>query len=178
MAISRTRKPRPRTTPARSFASTPVIAAHPDEKVGHLVRAGERNRIVEYTELTPEDARATTAAGELVYRWGSPALHAWSVDFLARLADGGYKPPLHRSAKPLRAWIDGAVRDVDGWKHERFVFDLVLEAEASLGALPVAGNLQVIGAAEQRAHGPGRHVGVGRDQAVHMMGTGIDADAG
>ena len=106
---------------------------HPDEKVGHLVRADGRDRIVEYTELTPEDTRATTVGGELVYRWGSPALHAWSVDFLARLADRGYKPPLHRSAKPLRAWIDGAVRDVEGWKHERFVFDLVPEAESSLG---------------------------------------------
>ena len=113
---------------------TKVLAkTHPDEKVGHLVRAGGRDRIVEYTELTPEDTRATTAAGELVYRWGSPALHAWSVDFLGRLDDRGFKPPLHRSAKPLRAWIDGAVRDVDGWKHERFVFDLVPEAETSLG---------------------------------------------
>ena len=60
--------------------------AHPDEKVGHLVRAGGRDRVVEYTELTPEDTRATTTAGELVYRWGSPALHLWSVEFLARLA--------------------------------------------------------------------------------------------
>ncbi len=128
----------PRLVGLAALEGTDVVTkvlekAHPDEKVGHLVRAGGRDRIVEYTELTPEDTRATTAAGELVYRWGSPALHAWSVDFLARLADRGYKPPLHRSAKPLRAWIDGAVRDVDGWKHERFVFDLVPEAEASLG---------------------------------------------
>src|SRR5215207_5069793 len=77
--------------------------AHPDEKVGHLVRVGERDRIVEYTELTPEETRATTPDGELLYRWGSPAMHAWSVEFLVRLADRGYRPPLHRSAKPLEA---------------------------------------------------------------------------
>jgi UDP-N-acetylglucosamine/UDP-N-acetylgalactosamine diphosphorylase len=128
----------PRLVGLAALEGTDVVTkvlekAHPDEKVGHLVRAGGRDRIVEYTELTPEDTRATTAAGEVVYRWGSPALHAWSVDFFARLADRGYKPPLHRTAKPLRAWIDGAVRDVDGWKHERFVFDLLPEAEASLG---------------------------------------------
>ena len=128
----------PRLVGLASLEGTDVVTkvlekAHPDEKVGHLVRAGGRERLVEYTELTPADTRATTAAGELVYRWGSPALHAWSVDFLVRLADRGYKPPLHRSAKPLRAWIDGAVRDVDGWKHERFVFDLLPEAEPSLG---------------------------------------------
>jgi UDP-N-acetylglucosamine/UDP-N-acetylgalactosamine diphosphorylase len=68
-----------------------------------------------------------------VYRWGSPAMHAWSVGFLLRLAARGYRPPLHRSAKPLKAWVDGEVREVDGWKHERFVFDLVPEAERSIG---------------------------------------------
>ena len=31
--------------------------AHPDEKVGNLVRVGGRDRVVEYTELTPEQAR-------------------------------------------------------------------------------------------------------------------------
>lgn len=107
--------------------------SHPDEKVGHLVRVGGRDRIVEYTELTPEDARSRTASGELVYRWGSPAMHAWSVAFLSSLAARGYRPPLHRSAKPLKAWIDGETREVDGWKHERFVFDLVPEAERSIG---------------------------------------------
>ena len=68
--------------------------------------------------------RARTDTGELIYRWGSPAMHAWSVDFLSRLADRGHRLPLHRSAKLLQAWINGAVREVDGWKFERFVFDL------------------------------------------------------
>lgn len=107
--------------------------AHPDEKVGHLVRVAGRDRIVEYTELSAEETRARARTGELVYRWGSPALHCWSVDFLVRLAGVGFRPPLHRSAKPLEAWIDGAVRQVSGWKHERFVFDLLPEAERSLG---------------------------------------------
>jgi UDP-N-acetylglucosamine/UDP-N-acetylgalactosamine diphosphorylase len=106
----------------------------PDERVGHLVtEGGGRDRIVEYTELTAEQTRARTPDGELIYRWGSPAMHSWSVDFLSRLAARGYSLPLHRSAKPLRAWIDGAVRDVDGWKFERFVFDLIPEAERSVG---------------------------------------------
>ncbi|MDQ3823270.1 MAG: UTP--glucose-1-phosphate uridylyltransferase, partial [Actinomycetota bacterium] len=106
---------------------------HPDEKVGHLVRVGGRDRVVEYTELSPEQTRAREPDGSLVYRWGSPAMHCWSVEFLARLAERGFRLPLHRSAKPLRAWVDGAVREVPGFKHERFVFDLVPEAERSLG---------------------------------------------
>jgi UDP-N-acetylglucosamine/UDP-N-acetylgalactosamine diphosphorylase len=105
----------------------------PDEKVGHLVRVGGRDRIVEYTELTPELVRSRAADRNLIYRWGSPALHCWSVAFLAGLADRGYHLPLHRSPKPLAAWVDGDVREVDGWKYERFIFDLLPLAETSVG---------------------------------------------
>ena len=107
--------------------------AHPDERVGHLVTQGRRDRVVEYTELTPEQTRSRTRDGQLIYRWGSPAMHAWSVEFLSRLAERGYKPPLHRSVKPLHAWIDGRTRHVEGWKYERFIFDLIPEAERSIG---------------------------------------------
>jgi UDP-N-acetylglucosamine/UDP-N-acetylgalactosamine diphosphorylase len=107
--------------------------AHPEEKVGALVRVGGRDRIVEYTELTPEDMRRAGADGTPLYRWGSPALHAWSVDYLAGLAGRDYQLPLHRSAKPLDAWVDGEVRRVDGWKYERFIFDLLPLAGRSVG---------------------------------------------
>jgi UDP-N-acetylglucosamine/UDP-N-acetylgalactosamine diphosphorylase len=98
----------------------------PDEKVGAIVRAAGRDRVVEYTEVTPEQQQAPAL------RWGSPGLHCWSTAFLARLVAGGFRPPLHRSAKPLRAWIDGEERELEGWKHERFVFDLLPAAERSV----------------------------------------------
>ena len=107
--------------------------AHPDEKVGHLVRVDGHDVIVEYTEVTPEQARSKDAQDELIYRWGSPAMHCWSVKFLGRLADQNYKIPLHRSSKPLRAWIDGQTQEVKGWKSERFIFDLIPEANVSVG---------------------------------------------
>jgi UDP-N-acetylglucosamine/UDP-N-acetylgalactosamine diphosphorylase len=106
---------------------------HPDEKVGHLVRIGNADRIIEYTEVTPEETRKTNAQGELIYRWGSPAMHCWSVAFLTRLAGQGYKLPLHNSRKPLKAWHDGQVIEVKGQKSERFIFDLIPEARKSLG---------------------------------------------
>jgi UDP-N-acetylglucosamine/UDP-N-acetylgalactosamine diphosphorylase len=107
--------------------------AHPDEKVGHLVKVDGHDVIVEYTEVTPEQARSRDAAGELIYRWGSPAMHCWSVAFLGRLTDAGYKIPLHRSSKPLKAWLEGKVQEVKGWKNERFIFDLIPEAKVSVG---------------------------------------------
>lgn len=113
---------------------TKVLAKRdPDEKVGHLVRIADRDRIVEYTELSPEQTRLRGPDGELLFRWGSPAMHCWSVAFLGRLADRGFSLPLHRSRKPLKAWRDGGPVEVEGWKSERFIFDLVPEAAVSLG---------------------------------------------
>ena len=107
--------------------------AHPDEKVGHLVRVGEADHIIEYTELTPEQCRETGPDGSLIYRWGSPAMHCWRVSFLSNLAETGFKPALHRSSKPLKVWQDGAMTQVQGWKSERFIFDLIPQAKTSVG---------------------------------------------
>ena len=67
------------------------------------------------------------------YRWGSPAMHCWRVSFLANLADTGFKPALHRSSKPLKAWQDGGISEVQGWKSERFIFDLIPQPKTSVG---------------------------------------------
>ncbi|NRA38362.1 MAG: UTP--glucose-1-phosphate uridylyltransferase [Planctomycetes bacterium] len=107
--------------------------AHPDEKVGHLVKVNDRDAIVEYTEVTPEQCRELDSDGNLIYRWGSPAMHCWSVEFFAGLADNGFVLPLHRSSKPLQAWQNGSLSAVTGWKNERFIFDLVPQATVSLG---------------------------------------------
>ncbi|TVR12156.1 MAG: UDPGP type 1 family protein [Planctomycetota bacterium] len=108
--------------------------AHPDEKVGHLVRCGDHDLIIEYTELSPEETRLRDANNTLVYRWGSPAMHSWRVSFLHRLAESGFRPPLHRSRKPLKAWAMGqGQQEVQGWKNERFIFDLIPQATTSVG---------------------------------------------
>jgi UDP-N-acetylglucosamine/UDP-N-acetylgalactosamine diphosphorylase len=107
--------------------------ANPDEKLGHLVKVSGRDRIIEYTELTPEQTRLTYPDGSLIYRWGSPAMHCWSIGFFRSLADRNFKLPLHRSKKPLKAWTPEGVREVTGWKNERFIFDLLPEAQVSLG---------------------------------------------
>ena len=105
--------------------------ANPDEKVGHLVHIGDHDHIVEYTELNAEQTRLKNDDGEYIFRWGSPAMHCWNVPFLNTRAGGTL--PLHRSKKPLKAWLDGEVKEVTGWKNERFIFDLVPRAERSIG---------------------------------------------
>lgn len=113
---------------------TKVLTRLPDEKVGVLLRGADgRDRIIEYTELGAYREHMQSPAGQKIYRWGSPAMHAWSVPFLTKLAERGYQPPLHRSAKPLKAWIDGSAQEVKGWKNERFIFDLIPQAPTSVG---------------------------------------------
>ena len=112
--------------------------ANPDEKVGHLVRqvsadGATCDRIVEYTELTPEQTRLNGADGQPIFAWGSPGLFAWRVSFMAQQAEAGYISVPHRSKKPIKAWVDGEVQEVNGLKCERFLFDLLAKAPQSVG---------------------------------------------
>lgn len=105
----------------------------PDERVGHLVRRGETDAIVEYTELSAEQVRELGEDGQPVFRWGNTAMHVWSVPFLSRLADRDVHLPLHRSRKPLRVWTPDGNAKKTGWKSERFIFDLLAHANVSVG---------------------------------------------
>jgi UDP-N-acetylglucosamine/UDP-N-acetylgalactosamine diphosphorylase len=111
--------------------------ANPDEKVGHLVKQvkadGNSDRIVEYTELTPEQTRLTGADGQPIFTWGSPGIFAWRVGFFSEQAEKGYISIPHRSKKPVQAWQDGSMTEVTAHKCERFLFDIIAEAEVSLG---------------------------------------------
>jgi UDP-N-acetylglucosamine/UDP-N-acetylgalactosamine diphosphorylase len=118
----------------RSDVITKVVEkSNPDERVGHLVSVGGRDRMVEYTEITPEQAREKDAHGQLIYRWGNTAMHCWSIAFLHGLVQRGFTLPLHRSKKPLKAWVDGREQTIQGWKSERFIFDLLPQANKSIG---------------------------------------------
>ncbi len=118
----------------RADAITKVLAkAHPDERVGHLVRQSGHDRIVEYTELSAQDVRRKGPDGAYIYRWGNTAMHCWRIGYLAALADRDHHLPLHRSRKPLKAWKNGEISEVTGFKSERFIFDLLAAADVSLG---------------------------------------------
>ena len=103
------------------------------EGLGIVVERDGRCAMVEYSELTPEQMARTTADGDLYYKFGSVALHVFSLDFLCREAD---RPmPLHLAHKKIACCgADGVVVKPDtpnGWKFEKFIFDL----------LPVAANV-------------------------------------
>ncbi len=103
----------------------------PEEGLGVVAEKDGRLHVIEYTELTDEQRHRRDAAGELVFKYGSVAIHVFSLRFLSRMADVGL--PLHLAFKKVPyCGPDGAPirpREPNAYKFERFVFD----------ALPFAG---------------------------------------
>lgn len=106
----------------------------PEEKVGVVVTRAGRDAVVEYSELTREQMYATEPDGELMFRYGSVAIHMFSLDFLIRAAD--VPMPIHKALKKV-PFCDEAGRTVkpetpNAVKFEKFIFDLLPEAERTL----------------------------------------------
>lgn len=103
----------------------------PDEGLGVVVKRGRRFEMVEYTELTPEQKNRRTEDGELYFKYGSVAIHLFSLAFLVEQAKTPM--PLHRAHKKIPFCDDaGATVTPDknnGFKFEKFIFDLLPHAK-------------------------------------------------
>lgn len=106
----------------------------PDEGLGVVVLRDGKPAIVEYTELTPQQRHALTPEGELRFRYGSVAIHAFDRCFLEQAAERDL--PLHLALKKVPC-IDERGNRVEpttpnGWKFEKFIFDVLPETRRTL----------------------------------------------
>jgi UDP-N-acetylglucosamine/UDP-N-acetylgalactosamine diphosphorylase len=87
--------------------------------------------MIEYTELTEEQANRKTSNGELYFKYGSPAIHLFSFDFLKQEANRDM--PLHIAFKKIPICADdGTVitpEKNNGYKFEKFIFDVMPDAK-------------------------------------------------
>jgi len=103
----------------------------PREKVGMPMRFGDIHRMVEYTELTDEQANRRTKDGRLYFLYGSPAIHVFDRAFLDREAS---RPmPVHLAFKKI-PFVDAKGRVVkpsepNAYKFEKFIFDILPKAK-------------------------------------------------
>jgi UDP-N-acetylglucosamine/UDP-N-acetylgalactosamine diphosphorylase len=121
------------TETAAEVSCKVVAKRDPLEKVGHVVRAEGRIGIVEYTEIEATQRDARDASGNLLLWAGGISIYVFDTGFLRRVAPQADEAlPLHRSAKKIPA-LDAGGRlrtpaEPNGWKLERFVFDLLPRA--------------------------------------------------
>ena len=106
----------------------------PEEGLGVVVKRGGRDAIVEYTELSAEQKHATLPNGQLKFRFGSVAIHVFSMDFLKKEASTHL--PLHVAHKKVSYCDDsGSMVKPDkpnAYKFEKFIFDALPDAEKVL----------------------------------------------
>jgi UDP-N-acetylglucosamine/UDP-N-acetylgalactosamine diphosphorylase len=120
-----------------SEMSSQVVAKRdPAERVGVVVRVGERLMVIEYSDLPDEAARRRNADGSLHFWAGSIAVHVFDSAFLRRMAGRADALPFHIARKKAPA-IDAAGRRIEpvqpnAVKFERFIFDLIPHAENAI----------------------------------------------
>jgi UDP-N-acetylglucosamine/UDP-N-acetylgalactosamine diphosphorylase len=107
-----------------------VRKVSPEEKIGIICYMDGRLGVVEYSDLSKEDARALSSDGNLRYWAGSIAIHILRVDFVDK---EGFKLPYHMAVKSI-PFVDEQGRPVqpaekNGFKFETFIFDALLDAE-------------------------------------------------
>jgi UDP-N-acetylglucosamine/UDP-N-acetylgalactosamine diphosphorylase len=122
----------------RSEASSKVVFKEkPEEKVGVLALLEGKCGIIEYIFLPRAMAEERDAAGNLLYRAGSPAIHLFTLEFLERvISTSGL--PFHIAQKAVIHWDPASRQTIDpgktpnALKFERFIFDALPLAERYL----------------------------------------------
>lgn len=107
-----------------------------EERMGVAVDVDGKTQIIEYSDLPPEIARKTDAAGSLLLWAGSTAIHVFSRRFLERLVDQADALPFHVAHKKV-PYLDAEGKMLspaaeNAFKFERFIFDALPLAERTL----------------------------------------------
>jgi UDP-N-acetylglucosamine/UDP-N-acetylgalactosamine diphosphorylase len=119
-------------TEGGEFSLKSIIKTVPEEKVGLIIMFGRKPTVIEYSDLSEEEQRATDKDGQLKLRQGNPAIHIFSREFLQECAAGGTEMPYHFQRKAI-PYLDREGRLVtpkkpNGIKFELFIFDLLAYA--------------------------------------------------
>ena len=123
-----------------SQLSTNVVRkVSPTERMGVLAEINGRTEIVEYSELTPQQAARSDESGDWIFWAGNTAIHIFDREFVEQLAGEGGKLPLHVARKNV-SFINSDGESVkpddparpNAIKLERFIFDALPIAERTL----------------------------------------------
>jgi len=110
----------------------------PEENVGILVRERDKLKVLEYSELSDQERFDKDSNGNLKHLFANISLFSFSMDFIKKIAVHQETMPLHKALKAL-PFLDENAQTIkptfpNGWKFEKFIFDL----------LPLAEHIEVI----------------------------------
>ncbi len=118
----------------RSEASSKIVPKQgPKDRLGNLVLVDGRCSMIEYSDLPDSLANERDANGRLRLWAGSPAIHIFDMNFLARVTEGAGLLPFHTARKKV-PYLDDKGQIVqpqkeNALKFERFIFDVLPLAE-------------------------------------------------
>ena len=103
----------------------------PYEGLGVVVKRGKTFSMIEYSELSDAQATKRRANGELYFKYGSVAIHVFSLAFMVKEAK--WAMPLHIAHKKIPV-VDAKGKVVkpekpNGCKFEKFIFDVLPDAK-------------------------------------------------
>ncbi|KAI0323003.1 nucleotide-diphospho-sugar transferase [Amylostereum chailletii] len=110
-------------------AAKVVPKASPTESVGVVARRGDKYSVVEYSEISKEQAERRDASGELAFRAGNIANHFYTTQFLKEVEAFEDQLAFHIARKKI-PHVDFATgksvkpTSPNGMKLELFVFDV------------------------------------------------------
>jgi len=114
-----------------SQVSTKVVRRKScEEKVGVFMSENGRSRVVEYSDMGPDD-KCIFDKTEMRDWAGNTGTHVFSVDFIDRLMRGDFDLPYHKAVKKAQAFDPGSgqKKETEAWKFEKFIFDVIPFAE-------------------------------------------------
>lgn len=110
-------------------AAKVVPKAFPTESVGVVARRGDKFSVVEYSEISKEQAERRDAKGELAFRAGNIANHFYTTGFLKEVESFEDELAFHIARKKI-PFVDTTSGELvkpskpNGMKLEMFVFDV------------------------------------------------------
>ncbi len=124
-------------------SSKAITKVSPGEKMGVFIEKQSRCGIIEYSDMPADKQHELDNAGNLLYRYGNPAIHIFDVAFLAEITENPCSLPFHLARKKVPFMnLSGQFIEPEkenALKFEMFIFD----------ALPLASRWLIM---ENRRH--------------------------
>jgi len=97
-----------------------------EEKVGIFVAENGKAKVIEYSELDPDNRCILDNNGRIRDWAGNTAIHMVSLVFVQRLNEHGFSLPYHQAIKMVNSFgVQGEIAEIEGWKFETFIFDAI-----------------------------------------------------